>query len=62
MTCESQSSYAGQLKLMIGAEHSIVDATFKFSQPISESYFGCPPMRNDKLDLRALDRRVSPLS
>ena len=54
MTCESQSSYAGQLKLMIGAEHSIVDATFKFSQPISESYFGCPPMRNGKLDLRAL--------
>jgi putative iron-dependent peroxidase len=39
---------------MIGAEDGIVDPPFKLSQPISESYFGCPPMRNGKLNLRAL--------
>lgn len=50
----SFDAFEAQLKRMVGAEDGIVDATFKFSQPISGSYFWCPPMRHDKPDLRAL--------
>ncbi|HVO93910.1 MAG TPA: Dyp-type peroxidase [Terriglobales bacterium] len=50
----SFEAYEAQLKRMVGAEDGIIDATFKFSQPISGSYFWCPPMRHGKLDLRAL--------
>jgi hypothetical protein len=39
---------------MVGAEDGIVDATVKCSQPIAESYFGCPPMPDGTLNLRAL--------
>jgi porphyrinogen peroxidase len=39
---------------MTGEEDGITDATFRFSRPISGSYFWCPPVANGKLDLRAL--------
>jgi len=39
---------------MVGAEDGITDALFKFTQPISGSYFWCPPMTGAKLDLSAL--------
>jgi putative iron-dependent peroxidase len=39
---------------MVGAEDGITDALFKFTQPVSGSYFWCPPMTRAKLDLSAL--------
>ena len=52
---ESFDAFEAQLKRMVGAEDGITDAIFKFSQPVSGSYFWCPPMGHGKLDLRALE-------
>jgi porphyrinogen peroxidase len=51
---KSFDAFEAQLKRMIGAEDGITDALFQFTQAVSGSYFWCPPMRNGKLDLRAL--------
>ncbi len=51
---KSFDAFEAQLKRMVGAEDGISDAIFKFTKPVSGSYFWCPPMRNGKLDLRAL--------
>ena len=39
---------------MVGAEDGIIDALFRFTRPLTGSYFWCPPMRAGKLDLRVL--------
>lgn len=51
---KSFEAYESLLRRMIGAEDGIVDALFRFTRPVSGSYFWCPPMRNDHLDLRAV--------
>jgi len=51
---KSFDAFEAQLKRMVGAEDGISDAIYKFTKPVSGSYFWCPPMRNGKLDLRAL--------
>ncbi len=50
----SFDAYEAQLKRMVGADDGITDAVYGFSQPVTGSYFWCPPMRHGKLDLRAL--------
>lgn len=42
----SFAAFEAQLRRMVGAEDGIVDGLFQFSQPLSGSYFWCPPMRN----------------
>ncbi len=51
---KSFDAFEAQLKRMVGAEDGITDALFKFTTPISGSYFWCPPMISGKLDLRTL--------
>jgi putative iron-dependent peroxidase len=51
---KSFDAFEAQLKRMVGAEDGITDALFKFTLPVSGSYFWCPPIENGKLDLRAL--------
>jgi putative iron-dependent peroxidase len=51
---KSLDAFEAQLKRMVGAEDGITDALFKFTLPVSGSYFWCPPMRGAQLDLRAL--------
>jgi porphyrinogen peroxidase len=51
---KSFDAFEAQLKRMAGAEDGITDALFKFTLPVSGSYFWCPPMQGGKLDLRAL--------
>lgn len=49
------NSYEAQLKRMAGLEDGIVDGLFKFTTPISGSYFWCPPVNEQgHLDLTAL--------
>ena len=43
-----------QLRRMVGADHGITDALFKFPRPLTGGYFWCPPVRNGRLDLRAI--------
>jgi putative iron-dependent peroxidase len=50
----SFDAYEAQMRRMVGAEDGIRDALFQFSTPLSGSYFWCPPLRNGKLDLRAI--------
>jgi len=51
---KSFDAFEAQLRRMVGAEDGITDALFKFTRPVSGSYFWCPPMRKGKLDLRPL--------
>ncbi len=50
----SLDPYEAQLRRMVGADDGIVDGLFQFSQPLTGSYFWCPPMAGGKLDLAAL--------
>ena len=47
-------AFEAQLKRMVGAEDGVVDALFKFTQPVSGAYFWCPAVKDDKLDLSPL--------
>ena len=51
---KSFDAFEAQLKRMVGAEDGITDALFKFTRPLTGSYFWCPPMAKGRLDLRAL--------
>jgi putative iron-dependent peroxidase len=42
------------LQRMVGAEDGIADALFRFTHPVSGSYFWCPPAPRGRLDLRAI--------
>jgi len=50
----SFDSFEAQLKRMVGEEDGIIDALFRFTRPITGSYFWCPPMKAGQLDLSAL--------
>ncbi len=50
----SLDKFEAQLKRMVGAEDGIADALFKFTRPVSGAYFWCPPVRQGRLDLRAI--------
>jgi putative iron-dependent peroxidase len=42
------------LRRMIGEEDGITDGLFRFTRPVTGSYFWCPPVKGGKLDLSAL--------
>ena len=52
---KSFDAYEAILNRMVGAEDGIQDALFEISRPVNGAYFWCPPARNDRLDLAALD-------
>jgi putative iron-dependent peroxidase len=51
---KSFDAFEVQLQRMIGAEDGITDALFRFTRPLTGAYFWCPPLRDGRLDLRAL--------
>ena len=51
---KSFDAFEAQLRRMIGAEDGITDALFRFTRPVTGAYFWCPPLRDGRLDLRAL--------
>ncbi|HEY1269277.1 MAG TPA: Dyp-type peroxidase [Candidatus Binatia bacterium] len=51
---KSLDAFEAQLKRMVGAEDGIADALFRFTTPVTGSYFWCPPVKNGRLDLRAV--------
>lgn len=51
---KSFAAFEAQLRRMVGNEDGIVDALFKFTQPVSGAYFWCPAMQGGKLDLTPL--------
>jgi putative iron-dependent peroxidase len=50
----SLDAFEALLRRMVGVEDGIGDALFSFTRPISGAYFWCPPLREGKLDLRAV--------
>jgi len=48
-------AFEAQLGRMAGQEDGIVDGLFRFTRPVSGSTFWCPPVRDGRLDLSALD-------
>jgi putative iron-dependent peroxidase len=50
----SLDAFEAQLKRMVGGEDGIVDALFRFTQPVTGAYFWCPPTLRGKLDLRRI--------
>ena len=51
---KSFDAFEAQMRRMVGQEDGIVDALFRISRPLTGANFWCPPMRNGRLDLRAL--------
>ena len=47
-------AFEALLKRMVGEDDGTVDALFNFTQPVSGSYFWCPPIKDGKVDLSAL--------
>lgn len=50
----SFSAFEALAKRMLGLEDGIVDALFRFTRPLTSSYFWCPPIKDAHLDLGAL--------
>ena len=42
------------LRRMTGADDGIADHLFRFTRPVTGSYFWCPPVRERRLDFRAV--------
>ncbi len=51
---KSTDAFEALLNRMAGAEDGIHDALFRFTRPVTGSYFWCPPVHNNRLDLTAL--------
>ena len=51
---KSLDAFEAQLGRMTGQEDGVVDGLFRFTRPISGSYFWCPPVSNGCLDLTAI--------
>lgn len=55
---KSFDAYEALLARMVGREDGIVDALFRFTRPVTGSYFWCPPVRDTadgvRLDLSAI--------
>jgi len=49
----SFDAFEAQLNRMVGGEDGIVDALFRFTQPVTGAYFWCPPVKRGRLDLSA---------
>jgi len=47
-------AFEAQLRRMVGEEDGITDGLFRFTRPVSGSYFWCPPIDGGRLDLGAL--------
>ncbi len=51
---ESLDRFERQLRRMAGRDDGIVDGLMAFTRAVTGGYYFCPPIRGDKLDLRAL--------
>lgn len=51
---KSFDAFEAQLRRMTGQEDGITDGLFRFTRPVSGSFFWCPPVIGDTLDLSAI--------
>lgn len=50
----SFDAFEAQLARMVGLEDGVTDALFRFTRPVTGSYFWCPPMKGGRIDLGAI--------
>lgn len=51
---KSFDAFEAQLERMAGQRDGIIDGLFRFSRPVTGSYFWCPPIHRARLDLSAI--------
>ncbi len=51
---KSFNAFEAQMKRMLGVDDGIIDGLFGFTMPVTGSYFWCPPIKGEVLDLSAL--------
>lgn len=51
----SFDAFEAQLRRMAGLDDGIIDGLFRFTRPETGAWFWCPPMREGRLDLSAID-------
>ena len=51
---KSFDAFEAQLRRMTGGDDGIVDGLFRFTRPVSGSFFWCPPVVEGHLDLTAI--------
>ena len=51
---KSLNAFEALLNRMVGADDGVTDALFRFTRPVTGSYFWCPPLLDGRLDLEAL--------
>jgi putative iron-dependent peroxidase len=51
---KSLDAFEARLRRMTGQEDGIIDGLFRFTRPVSGSYFWCPPVTDGQLYLTAL--------
>lgn len=44
------------LRRMVGLDDKVPDALFQFTEPVTGSYYWCPPLADNRLDLSAMRR------
>lgn len=52
---KSLDAYEAILNRMLGKEDGIQDGLFQFTRPVTGAYYWCPPMKDGKLDLTAVN-------
>jgi putative iron-dependent peroxidase len=50
----SLDAFEAQLRRMSGLEDGITDGLYRISRPLTGGYYWCPPLKDGRLDLRAL--------
>ncbi len=50
----SFDAYEAQMRRMAGIDDGVIDALFRFTQPLTGTYYWCPPVKRGKLDFSRL--------
>jgi putative iron-dependent peroxidase len=50
----SFDAYEAQMRRMAGIDDGVVDALFRFTQPLTGTYYWCPPLKRGRLDFSRL--------
>ena len=51
-----EAAFKAQLNRMTGADDGIEDGLFQFSRVLNSAYYWCPPVKQGKLNLAAIDQ------
>jgi putative iron-dependent peroxidase len=50
----SFDAFEAQMRRMAGIDDGVIDALFRFTQPLTGAYYWCPPLKRGKVDFSKL--------